>query len=123
VRRTGEHTGGVLATRPGPEMGEQKRESSKQFGVTPARNPGRGKRQSSEVGLGLAPVWVGECYGPTPGHGTGLSWPDTARGTPSKRDQNPARSNWLQSGTNKENQAREQMYHLGTELGVAWHGF
>jgi hypothetical protein len=75
------------------------------------------------IGLGLAPARIRECHGSTPGYGTGLSWLDTARGATSKRDQTPARPNWLRSGANKENQARERVSHLGTELGVAWHGF
>jgi hypothetical protein len=72
-------------------------------GLTPVRNPGRGERQSSAIGLGLALVAVGECYGLTPGHGTGLSWLDTVRGTASKRSRTPVRPNWLRSGANKEN--------------------
>jgi hypothetical protein len=114
-----EHTSGVFATRPGPEMGQRQRESSGRVRVTPARNPSRGEKQSSAIGLGLAPVGVGKCYEPTPGHETGLSWPDTARGAASKRSQTLARSNWLWSGANKENQAWERMSHLGTELRLA----
>jgi hypothetical protein len=91
-------------------------------GVTPARNSGRGEGQSSAIGLGLVPVRVGERYGSTSGHRAGLSWPDTARGTASRRDQTPTRPNWLQSGANKENQAQGRMSHLGMELGVAWRG-
>jgi hypothetical protein len=40
-------------------------------------------------------------------------------GTARKRGHTPARPNWLQVGVNRENQAREQMSHLGAELGVA----
>jgi hypothetical protein len=62
-------------------------------------------------------VEVGECYGPTQGHGTGLSWLDTVRGATSKRDQTPVRPNWLRSDANKENQAREQFLTLGRSSG------
>jgi hypothetical protein len=93
------------------------------LGVTPARNPSRGERQSSTIGLGLALVGVGECYGPTPGHGTGLSWPDNACGAASKQGRTPVRPNWLRSGANEENRVRERVSHLGTELWVAWRGF
>jgi hypothetical protein len=75
------------------------------------------------LGLDLALVGVGECYGPTSGHKTGLSWPDTTQGAASKRGRTPARPNWLRSDTDKENQARERVSHHGTELGVAWRGF
>jgi hypothetical protein len=40
-RRLSELDGGVVATRPGSERGEQRRKSSGQAGVTPVRNPDR----------------------------------------------------------------------------------
>jgi hypothetical protein len=43
-------------------------------------------------------------------------------GAASKRGRTPARPNWLKAGANRKNQARGQVSHLGTELGVAWHG-
>jgi hypothetical protein len=43
-------------------------------------------------------------------------------GAVSKRGRKPARTNWLQMGANRENQAHERMSHLGAELGVAWRG-
>ena len=43
------------------------------------RNSDRWERQSTEIGLGLVLVEVGERYGPTSRHGTGLGWPDTVR--------------------------------------------
>jgi hypothetical protein len=43
-------------------------------------------------------------------------------GTASKRGRTPARPNWLQVGTKRENQAQEQMSRLGAELGFAWRG-
>jgi hypothetical protein len=66
-------------------------------------------------------VGVGECYGPTTGHGADLSRPDTARGTVSRHGRTPTKPNWLRSDANRKNQAREWMSLLGTELGVAWH--
>jgi hypothetical protein len=76
----GELTGGVPATRPGPEMGERRRGTSGWVEVTPARNPGREEGKSGALRLGLAPTRVGECSGPTQGHETGLGWPITTRG-------------------------------------------
>jgi hypothetical protein len=42
----------------------------------------------------LEPIEVGKYYGSTPGHGTRLGWPDTARGVVSKRGRTSARPNW-----------------------------
>jgi hypothetical protein len=61
----GELTGVIPATRQGPETRERRRESFERVEVTPARNLGRGERQSSALRLGLAPTRVWECYGPT----------------------------------------------------------
>jgi hypothetical protein len=43
-------------------------------------------------------------------------------GAASKRSRTPTRPNWLKAGANRKNQARGRVSHLGTELGVAWHG-
>jgi hypothetical protein len=98
-------------------------ETSGRVGVTPAKNLGHEMGRSSAIGLGLVPMRVGECYGPTLGHRAGLSWPDTAWGAASRRGRTPAWPNWLRSRANKENQAWEWMSHLRTKLGVAWRGF
>jgi hypothetical protein len=42
----------------------------------------------------LEPVEVGKYYGSTPGDGTGLGWPNTTRGSASKRGRTLARPNW-----------------------------
>jgi hypothetical protein len=66
----GEVTGGVPATRPGPEMGERWRRSSGRVRVTPARNAGHGEGQLGALRLGLAPAG-----------GRGVLWANTgARG-------------------------------------------
>jgi hypothetical protein len=75
----GEHIEGVSATRPGSERGGRRRESFGRVGAVPLRNSDRWERQSTAIGLGLVPMEVGERYGPTSGHGTGLGWPDTVR--------------------------------------------
>jgi hypothetical protein len=113
-----EHTGGFWPRNRGQRWENGGGRAPGGLGVTLARNPGRRERQSSVIGLGLVPVGVGDCYGPTSGHGAGLSWPDTTRGAASRRDQTPMRPNWLRSGVNKENQAREWMSDLGMELEV-----
>jgi hypothetical protein len=58
---------------------ERRRGGSRRVEVTPTRNPGRGEGESGVLGLGLAPAWGGECYGPTQELGTGPIWSDTAR--------------------------------------------
>jgi hypothetical protein len=80
-RREGldELTGGIPATRLESETREQRRGSSWQVGVTPARNPERGEGQSGALRLGLVLARLGECYGPTQGHGMGPNWQATAR--------------------------------------------
>jgi hypothetical protein len=74
-------TGGIPATRPGPETRERWRESSGWVEVTPASNPDRGEGQSGALRLRLASTRVGKCYGPTQRHDTGPIWPDTVRVT------------------------------------------
>jgi hypothetical protein len=104
-------------------MGERRRRAPGESGVTSARNPGHGERQSSAIGLDLVPMEAGECYGPSSRRGARLGWPDTARGAASRRDRTLTGPNWIWLGANKENQAWELMSHLGMELGVAWRSF
>jgi hypothetical protein len=47
--------------------------------MIPARNPGRGERQSGVLKLGLAPTEEWESYGLQPGLRARLIWPDIAR--------------------------------------------
>jgi hypothetical protein len=54
--------------------------SSRQVGVTPARNPDCGEGESGVLRLGIPPAREEECYGPTQGHNARLNWPVTARG-------------------------------------------
>jgi hypothetical protein len=94
-----EHTSGVLATRPRLEMGERLRESSERVGGN-SREESRPRGEAIECDRARAnSCGVGECYGPTPGHRSGLSWSNTARGA--ARDRTAARPNWLRSGMNK----------------------
>jgi hypothetical protein len=114
----GEHTSGVLATKPGPEMGERRRESSEHVG-------GNFGEESWPRGKAI------ECDRAqfSPGRGRGVLWAnigawgevELARHRAGHGEQ--ARPNWLRSGTNKKNKAWEHMSHLGTELGVAWRDF
>jgi hypothetical protein len=104
-------------------MGEWRRESSGRVrGNSSEESRSRGKAIECDRARSSSDG-VRECYGPTPGHRTGLSWSDIAWGTVSKRSQTPVRPNWLRSGANKENRAREHVSHIGTELGVVWRGF
>jgi hypothetical protein len=68
-----------VATRPGSERGKRRGKSSGWAGVTPVRNFGCQKRQSTVIGLGLVPVEVWKHFGLIPGHWTGSGWPDTVR--------------------------------------------
>jgi hypothetical protein len=68
--------------RPVSERGEPRRKGS---GWVEAINRDRAQLETAEVG---------KYYGSTPGHGTGLGWPDTVLGVASKRGRTPARPNW-----------------------------
>jgi hypothetical protein len=120
---SGELTGGVSATRPRLGARERWGESSGRVMVTPARNPGHREGELGVLRLGLASARVGGCYGPTQGYGVRLNWPVTVWGAVNRRGWTLARPNWLRSGGNKENQARERVPHLGTERGMAWRSF
>jgi hypothetical protein len=59
-------------------MKEPKRGCPGRVGITPARNPNRREGESGALKLELPLAWEAERYGPQPGLGTGLIWPDAA---------------------------------------------
>jgi hypothetical protein len=56
--------------RPGPEMGERQK-GKLQAGRGNSGEESRPEGRSGAIRLGLAPVRVGECHGPTQGTGWG----------------------------------------------------
>jgi hypothetical protein len=85
----GEHTGGVLAMKPGPEMGERRRDRSGRVGGNSGEESRlRGEaiecdRARSSSGGGRGVLWANiRAWG-----GVELSWPDTTRGVARRRGQ------------------------------------
>jgi hypothetical protein len=69
-------------------------EGSGRVGAILGRNSDHGEGQFHCDRAPLEPAELGKYYGSTPGHGTRLGWPCTARGTASKRVRTPRRLNW-----------------------------
>jgi hypothetical protein len=96
----GEHTEGVLATRPRSERGERRRESSRRVGAVLVRNSACWERQSTAIGLSLVPMEVGALWANI-GARDGVGLAGHRAGAASKRGRTPVKPNWLRVGVTK----------------------